>query len=229
MADLPRPLSEADAERLWTEVAADFAATRSRTGLREPGARVWQALRSVPRERFVELGWEDQALDNRPLPIGHGQTISQPFIVALMTALLDPLPTHRVLEIGTGCGYQAAVLARLAAQVVSLERHAALSRVAAAHLRELGLHNVELHVADGWLGWPGGAPYDGIVVTAAPTEVPPALLAQLARPGRLVLPVGPQGLQELRVIDIAADGTMRSRDVLDVSFVPMPAGVAERD
>lgn len=212
------------ADELWHEVAADFAATRARTGIAAPSARVWQALRSVPRERFVGEPWRPQAFDNRPLPIGCGQTISQPFIVALMTALLDPQPTHRVLEIGTGCGYQAAVLARLAAQVVSIERIAALAAQARSHLRELGITNAEVHVADGWQGWPASAPYDRIVVTAGPEEVPPALLAQLARPGRLVLPVGDDGWQVLRVIDQAADGTRSERDVLDVRFVPMPTG-----
>ena len=214
------------AEQLWAEVAADFAATRERTGLRAPGARVWQALRGVPRELFVGLDWQDAALENRPLPIGHGQTISQPFIVALMTALLDPQPSHRVLEIGTGCGYQAAVLARLSERVVSIERHAALAATAREHLLALGIRNVELQVADGWLGWPGLAPYDRIVVTAAPTEVPQALLGQLAAPGRMVLPVGEPSFQHLRVIDKAADGTVHARDVLEVSFVPMPRGVA---
>ena len=212
------------ADALWHEVAADFAATRGRTGIAAPSARVWQALRSVPRERFVDESWRPQAFDNRPLPIGCGQTISQPFIVALMTALLDPQPTHRVLEIGTGCGYQAAVLARLCAQVVSIERIAALAAQARAHLRELGITNAEVHVADGWQGWPAGAPYDRIVVTAGPEEVPPALLAQLARPGRLVLPVGDDGWQVLRVIDQAADGARSERNVLDVRFVPMPTG-----
>ena len=222
MADGARPGSAT--EHLWAEVAADFASTSERTGLRTPSPRVWQALRGVPREVFVDLDWQDAALENRPLPIGYGQTISQPFIVALMTALVDPEPTHRVLEIGTGCGYQAAVLAQLAGRVVSIERIAGLSEEAHGHLRALGIGNVELHVADGWLGWPALAPYDRIVVTAAPTDVPPALLVQLNAPGRMVLPVGPHGYQHLRVIDKAADGALHSRDVLEVTFVPMPQG-----
>ena len=218
-----------DAERLWAEVAGEFAATQARTGLAAPSARVWQALREVPREYFVAAAWRDSACDNRPLPIGHGQTISQPFIVALMTALLDPEPEHRVLEVGTGCGYQSAVLARLVKQVVSIERVAALSALAHENLRRAGIHNVALMVADGWCGAPAEAPFDRILVSAAPTEVPPALLAQLARRGRLVLPVGPRNWQHLRVIDKAADGTLHTRDVLEVSFVPMPEGLVRID
>ena len=214
---------------LWADVAEDFAMSRRRTSLAAPSERVWAALRSVPRERFVGAAWRHAAWQNRPLPIGSGQTISQPFIVALMTALLDPQPTHRILEIGTGCGYQAAVLARLAAEVVSIERVAALAAQARAHLRELGIGNVDVHVADGWQGWPARAPYHGIIVTAGPDRVPPALLQQLARPGRLVLPVGDDGIQVLRVIDVDADGTQHSRDVLDVRFVPMPGGVQAGD
>lgn len=213
------------AAALWAEVAADFRDTARYTGLAEPSARVWQALRAVPRERFVGERWQALAWENRPLPIGAGQTISQPFIVALMTALAEPEAQHRVLEIGTGCGYQAAVLAQLAHQVVSIERIASLAELAQQHLQALRITNVELHVADGWQGWPALAPYDRIVVTAGPDEVPPALVAQLARPGRLVIPVGPEGVQSLRVIDRAADGGFSERDVLDVRFVPMPAGV----
>ncbi|MFO1221109.1 MAG: protein-L-isoaspartate(D-aspartate) O-methyltransferase [Burkholderiaceae bacterium] len=212
-------------DALWAEVAADFRATAHRTGLAAPSARVWQALRAVPRDRFVGDAWRELAWENRPLPIGAGQTISQPFIVALMTALAEPEPQHRVLEIGTGCGYQAAVLAQLAGEVVSVERIAPLAELAREHLRALQIANVEVQVADGWQGWPARAPYDRIVVTAGPDEVPPALLAQLARPGRLVIPVGPDGIQALRVIDRAADGGISERDVLDVRFVPMPEGV----
>lgn len=212
-------------EAMCADIAAHFRATAYCTGLTEPGPRVWQALRAVPRERFVGVPWREQAWDDRALPIGAGQTISQPFIVALMTALAEPAPAHRVLEVGTGCGYQTAVLAQLAAQVVSLERIASLAELARAHLRQLHVANVELHVADGWQGWPAGAPYDRIVVSAGPEEVPGALLAQLACPGRMVIPVGPGGAQALRVIDRAADGRDSEREVLDVRFVPMPEGL----
>jgi protein-L-isoaspartate(D-aspartate) O-methyltransferase len=216
-------------EALWADVAADFRDTARRTGLAEPGPRVWQALRAVPREHFVPEAWRAMAWENRPLPIGAGQTISQPFIVALMTALADPEPQHRVLEVGTGCGYQAAVLAQLAARVVSIERIASLVEMARGHLQALGITNVAVHLADGWLGWPQGAPYDRIVVTAGPDEVPPALIGQLAAPGRLVIPVGAEGIQVLRVIDRAADGRLSERDVLDVRFVPMPEGVEREE
>jgi protein-L-isoaspartate(D-aspartate) O-methyltransferase len=212
-------------EALWADVAADFRDTARRTGLAEPSPRVWRALRAVRRDRFVGEAWRGLAWANRPLPIGAGQTISQPFIVALMTALADPEPQHCVLEVGTGCGYQAAVLAQLALRVVSIERIAALVEQARGHLRELGITNVDVHLADGWLGWPPGAPYDRIVVTAGPDQVPPALVEQLAAPGRLVIPVGADGIQVLRVIDRAADGRLSERDVLDVRFVPMPEGV----
>ena len=212
-------------EAMCADIAAHFRATAHRTGLVEPGPRVWQALRAVPRERFVGAQWRALAWDDRALPIGVGQTISQPFIVALMTALAEPAPAHRVLEVGTGCGYQAAVLAQLAAQVVSIERIASLAELAREHLRQLHVVNVELHVADGWQGWPARAPYDRIVVSAGPEEVPRALLAQLARPGRMVIPVGPGGAQALRVIERAADGRDSERDVLDVRFVPMPEGL----
>lgn len=212
-------------EAMRAGIAAHFRATAQRTGLADPGPRVWQALRAVPREHFVGAQRRAQAWDDRALPIGAGQTISQPFIVALMTALAEPEPQHRVLEVGTGCGYQAAVLAQLAGQVVSIERVAVLAERAREHLRQLQIGNVELHLADGWLGWPARAPYDRIVVTAGPEHVPGALLEQLARPGRLVIPVGPGSAQVLRVIDRAADGSCSERDVLDVRFVPMPEGL----
>ncbi|HOM12490.1 MAG TPA: protein-L-isoaspartate(D-aspartate) O-methyltransferase [Rubrivivax sp.] len=210
---------------MCADIAAHFRATAHLTGLADPGPRVWQALRAVPREDFAGAQWRALAWDDRALPIGAGQTISQPFIVALMTALAEPEPQHRVLEVGTGCGWQAAVLAQLAAQVVSIERIASLAELALEHLRALHIGNVEVHVADGWLGWPARAPYDRIVVTAGPEAVPGALLAQLARPGRLVVPVGPGGAQVLRVIDLWADGRCSERDVLDVRFVPMPKGL----
>ena len=154
-------------------------------------ARVMAALEQVPRERFVPPGFEDAAYDDGPLPIGAGQTISQPLIAAVMTEALALAGGETVLEVGTGSGYQAAILSLLAARVVTVERVPELARSAAARLVALGYRNVEVHEAGGGiLGWPDGAPYDGIIVTAAGPQVPPSLLAQLGPGGRLVMPVG---------------------------------------
>jgi len=159
---------------------------------------------------------------NKPLPIGCGQTISQPFIVALMTELLAPGPEDAVLEVGTGSGYQAAILARLVRQVYSLERIPELANVASQRLRELGVANVEVRTGDGIQGWEEHAPFDGIIVTAAAGEVPPVLVQQLKPGGRLVIPVGsPNRTQDLRVLDKDLQGMVRSRSVLPVVFVPL--------
>jgi protein-L-isoaspartate(D-aspartate) O-methyltransferase len=216
----------ADARRrLLAEIDAEFAATAADTGVARMGPALRAAMAAVPRHRFVPEGWRDESYENHPLPIGHGQTISQPFIVALMTALLDLQPTDRVLEIGTGCGYQAAVLARLAASVVSVEVVPELSAQAAATLAALGVDRVELHVADGHGGWPAGAPYDAIIATAAPLQLPPAWLAQLVPDGRLVAPVGEHGgLQWLQVVRKDAQGHAVTHDALPVRFVPLVPG-----
>jgi protein-L-isoaspartate(D-aspartate) O-methyltransferase len=182
--------------------------------------RVLGALRSVPRHEFVPGEVSRLAYADRPLPIGRGQTISQPFIVALMTHLLEVKPGDRLLEIGTGSGYQAAVLSLLAREVYSVEIVEALGKSAAETLARLGYANVTTRVGDGYLGWEEHAPYDGIMVTAAPDHVPPALLAQLKAGGRLVIPVG-KAFQELVVIEKAADGTATSRRVIPVRFVPL--------
>lgn len=181
--------------------------------------RVLTALRLVPREEFVPEDQKPFAYLNRPLPIGHGQTISQPFIVALMTDLIAPEAHHRVLEIGTGSGYQAAVLARLVSHVYSIEIVAGLGREADATLRRLGISNVSTLIGDGYAGWPEHAPYDGIVVTAAAEQVPPALIEQLAPGGRLVIPVGALA-QELMLIEKTADGATHRTDIIPVRFVP---------
>jgi protein-L-isoaspartate(D-aspartate) O-methyltransferase len=187
--------------------------------------RVIQALASVPRERFVPSEWEEYAYDNRPLPIGHGQTISQPYIVAVMTDLLHVEPHHRVLEVGTGCGYQAAILAKLARQVYSIETVPELARQAADRLSELGITNVEVRHGDGYLGWPEQAPFDGIIVTAAAPQLPQTLVDQLKTGGRLVIPLGPRGGdQELVLLRKEQDGTIDRRSVLPVAFVPMVPG-----
>ncbi|MEZ5585355.1 MAG: protein-L-isoaspartate(D-aspartate) O-methyltransferase [Candidatus Competibacteraceae bacterium] len=159
---------------------------------------------------------------DRPLPIGCGQTISQPFIVALMTELLAPGPEDVVLEVGTGSGYQAAILAHLVRQVYSLERIPELADVASRRLQDLGFTNVEVRTSDGSQGWEEQAPFDGIIVTAAAADVPPVLVRQLKPGGRLVIPVGPpHRTQDLRVLDKDSQGMVRSRSVLPVVFVPL--------
>jgi protein-L-isoaspartate(D-aspartate) O-methyltransferase len=168
--------------------------------------RVLDAMRRVPRHRFVSRELEPAAYDDRPLSIGEGQTISQPLIVALMTLTLDVQGGHTVLEVGTGSGYQAAVLAQLAREVVTIERHQLLADSARALLQELGITNVKVVVGDGTLGWPAGAPYDRILVTAGAPAVPDALKEQLAEGGRLVIPVGPASLQHLTAVDRRQDG-----------------------
>jgi protein-L-isoaspartate(D-aspartate) O-methyltransferase len=179
------------------------------------------ALGRVPRHEFVPVADRDAAYVNAPLPIGCGQTISQPFIVALMTDLLDLDPGSRILEIGTGSGYQCAVLAELAARVHSIEVVAELASEAAVTLARLGYRNVRLRVGDGYLGWPDAAPFDAIIVTSGAADVPPPLIEQLAPGGRLVIPVGrTRGTQSLLVIEKRQDGSVHQRDVLPVAFVP---------
>ena len=211
------------------EIRADFADTAHLTGCARPSPAVEAALAAAPRHRFVPESWRSGAYDNRPLPIGHGQTISQPFIVALMSELLALRPGARVLEIGTGCGWQAAVLAALGARVTSLEIVPELARRAAATLAELGVQGVEVHEADGHAGWPAGAPYDGIIATAAAPELPPAWTQQLAPGGRLVAPLGRAGGdQGLVLLHKRADGRIERREVLGVRFVPLTGHEARR-
>lgn len=193
-------------------------------GVRDP--RVLAAMRAVPRERFVPEARRDEACADHPLPIGAGQTISQPYIVALMSEALQLRGHERVLEIGTGSGYAAAVLARLAAEVHSVERIPGLAEGARRVLAALGVANVQVHVGDGTLGWPAAAPYDAIVVTAAGPQLPPALRAQLAPGGRLVMPVGAShGWQDLlRLTRAAGDGSDapdRLERLCSVAFVPL--------
>ena len=166
-------------------------------------------------------GLAGNAYANRPLPIGHGQTISQPFIVALMTHLLMPRAEHTVLEIGTGSGYQAAVLARLVKRVIGIEIIAELAGHAAELLHSLHLDNVDIHHGDGYLGWPECAPYDGIIVTACTPAIPPALIEQLKPGGRMVIPIGQaHAHQELRLLEKSPIGAVTARNVLPVAFVP---------
>ena len=193
-------------------------------GVRDP--RVLHALRSVPRERFVPAAQRSWAYADRPLPIGYAQTISQPYVVAAMTEALDPQPGDKVLEIGTGSGYQAALLSLLVNEVHSIEIVPELADEARRRLAEEGYANVRVVTGDGFLGLPDHAPFDGIIVTAAPPEVPPALVEQLAPGGRLVIPVG-SSIQELRVLERGPEG-IRETSLFPVRFVPM-TGEAQRE
>jgi len=212
----------AQRKAMLDDIAALTRETRFETGRAILSERVMAALNKVPRHRFVPPGDERYAYANRPLPIGHGQTISQPFIVALMTDLLDLKPGDKVLEIGTGCGYQAAVLGELAREVYTIEIVVPLAKEAAARLAALGYGNVTVRSGDGYLGWPEQAPFDAIMVTAGALEVPPALMQQLKPGGKLVIPVGPQWRgQELLVIEKDTSGKTSTRNVLAVRFVPL--------
>jgi protein-L-isoaspartate(D-aspartate) O-methyltransferase len=209
-------------ERLVAEVDAMYAETERETGLARMSPPVSQALGKVARERFVPPGQRDLAYRNQPLPIGNGQTISQPYIVALSTDLLQPRPEHVVLEVGTGSGYQAAMLAEVVKQVYTIELIEELGRSAAARLAELGYRNVEVRIGDGYAGWPEKAPFDGIIVTAAAPKIPPALVAQLRPGGRMVIPVGSDGwVQYLKVVTKRADSGYDERDIIPVRFVPL--------
>jgi protein-L-isoaspartate(D-aspartate) O-methyltransferase len=181
-----------------------------------------EAIEQVPRDSFVLPQMIDLAFENRPLPIGYGQTISQPYIVALMTDLLEPQPMHTILEIGTGSGYQSAILAQLVHQVYSLEIIPSLAAEAADLVSRLGYTNIDIKSGDGHTGWPEHAPYDGIIITAAAPRLPPALLDQLKPGGRLVIPVGrPYMSQSLLLIQKDMKGKIHSRNILEVAFVPM--------
>lgn len=209
-------------EELLATIEAQARSLARRTGRPRIEQPVLDAMRATDRALFMPPGAAAWAWANAPYPIGHGQTISQPFVVALMTDLLALTPAARVLEIGTGSGYQTAVLARLAREVFSIETIEDLSHQAGTALLASGVGNVRLRVGDGAAGWPDAAPFDAVLVTAAAPAVPPALLAQLAAPGRLVVPVGPQGApQDLRLIERDEHSVLHERSVLDVSFVPL--------
>jgi len=192
-------------------------------GIRDP--KVLQALRSTPRHRFVPPDLASRAYDDTPLPIGHGQTISQPYIVAFMTEILRPQKDHRVLEIGTGSGYQAAVLAALVREVFTMEIVAALADSATVRLKELGYRNVQVARGDGYHGWPQQAPFDAIIVTAAAGHIPPPLVAQLREGGRMVIPVGgPFAVQSLVLITKDSRGGLSTENLMAVRFVPLTGG-----
>ena len=213
--------------RLANEVARDVRDTGRETGRLALDKRVIDALRTIPRHLFVPENLRNAAYQNRPLPIGHGQTISQPYIVALMTDLLRTKPTDVVLEVGTGSGYQAAILSPLVKRVYSVEIIEPLARQATARLQSLGYKNVVTRHADGYNGWPEHGPFDAIIVTAAATHIPPPLIQQLKPGGRMIIPVGgPFATQSLMLVEKTAAGKVRTRNVLPVQFVPLtrPAG-----
>lgn len=215
---------------------ADYAARRMQMverqlkglgrGIRDP--RVLKAMGEVPRHELVPALYRDAAYGDHPLPIGHGQTISQPYIVAFMTEQLEAKPTDRVLEIGTGSGYQAAVLSRLVKEVYTIEIVKPLAERAAADLKRLGYGNVVVKAGDGYLGWPEHAPFDAIIVTCAPEDVPKPLVEQLKEGGRMIIPVGrANGDQELYLLE-KEGGKVKQKAVLPVRFVPMTGEVERR-
>jgi protein-L-isoaspartate(D-aspartate) O-methyltransferase len=189
-------------------------------------AAVLRALDEVPREHFVESGFEGSAYADQALPIACGQTISQPFVVAYMTEQLDVSPEHRVLEIGTGSGYQAAILSRLVREVVSIERFRTLAEAARKRIETLGYQNVEVRVGDGLAGAPDRAPFDRIIVTAATETLPEALVEQLADHGVMLLPLGPQSGTQRLVKVIKSGGEVRQEELIAVRFVPLLPGQA---
>ena len=218
------PDAHEDARRGMLEAVARLVAdTRVETGRAVLAPEVMRALSEVPRHEFVPPAREDQAYENRPLPIGYGQTISQPYIVALMTDLLGAGPGGKVLEVGTGSAYQAAVLAALGVRVYSVEIIAPLAESAARRLARLGYDGVDVKLGDGYYGWPEHAPFDAIIVTAAADHVPPPLVRQLASGGRIVIPVGPRfGIQRLLLVEKGdEDGEVFARSILPVRFVPL--------
>lgn len=208
--------------QMVADIAAMARVTYAETSRLAFSERVMAAMNKVPRHRFVPAEQLPYAYENRPLPIGHGQTISQPYIVALMTDLLEPKPTDVVLEIGTGSGYQAAILAELTAKVYTIEIIDAVAKRAHELLAALGYRNVATRIGDGYNGWPDAAPFDGILVTAAAAHLPQPLVDQLAPGGRLVIPVGARWqVQELLVVEKKSDGSTAIKRTLPVRFVPL--------
>jgi len=202
-----------------------YAETRGLTGLPAMAPRVRAALGKVERHRLVPAAQRGLAYRNHPLPIGQGQTISQPYIVALSTDLIAPEAHHVVLEVGTGSGYQAAVLAEIVQRVYSIEILESLGVAASIALKDLQYKNIEIRIGDGYQGWPEKAPFDAIVVTAAAPQVPDALVAQLKSGGRMVIPVGsPSGTQNLLLISKDSTGNVKSKTILPVRFVPLVPG-----
>jgi len=209
-------------EEMLRTIETETRLTQDFTGKLTLQPEIMEAMGRVPREEFVPEHLKPMAYENHPLPIGNGQTISQPFIVALMTELLNPGPNDVILEVGAGSGYQTAVLSLLVKQVYALEIIASLAKVASARLRKLGYGNVEVRQGDGNSGWPEHAPFDGIIVAATAPHVPPALQEQLKPGGKIVIPIGyPEMSQELLVLEKDESGKFTTQDILPVAFVPL--------
>jgi protein-L-isoaspartate(D-aspartate) O-methyltransferase len=216
-------------ERMLQEIEADTALTARQTGRSSLDDRVLAAMGRVPRHEFVPSELRRHAYDNRPLPIGYGQTISQPYIVALMTDLLALSEDARVLEIGTGSGYQAAVLAELGARVFTIEIIPELGSEVTERFARLGYDEVTSRVGDGYYGWEEEGPFEAIIVTAASPTIPPPLIAQLEPGGVMVIPVGsPFSVQQLTLVEKDETGVVRTRQVLPVAFVPLTGGGQDR-
>lgn len=204
------------------EIEADVRLTSFYINKKELDPKVMDAMGKVPRHEFVPWQERHKAYENRPLPIGHGQTISQPYIVALMTDLLEPKRQHKVLEVGTGSGYQAAILAELVAEVFTIEIIEPLGNEAKERLKQLNYKNAHVRIGDGYYGWEEHGPFDGIVVTAAASHIPPPLIHQLKPGGRMVIPVGTRFMvQQLVVVEKDAKGKVTTRQILPVRFVPL--------
>ena len=212
-------------QQMVREIRQNVADTTRYIGRPALNERVMTAMGTVPRHEFVPALMQASAYQNRPLPIGHGQTISQPYIVALMTDLVDLDEQDTVLEIGTGSGYQAAILSELVKKVYSIEIVAALGRSAGKRLQRLGYDNVETRIGDGYYGWPGQQPFDAIVVTAALSHIPPPLVQQIKPGGIMLIPVGSQfQVQQLTLVRKDEEGGVTTRQVLPVRFVPLTGG-----
>jgi len=209
-------------QRMIGDIEGEVAFTRHMIGRDHLAPQVMAAMCEVPRDAFVPPDLLDAAFDNGPLPIGYGQTISQPYIVALMTDMLQLQPEYRVLEIGTGSGYQTAILSQLCRQVYSMEVVPELSESAQRLFQQLGYDNILTRTGNGYEGWPEHAPYDGIIVTAAASEIPHALMEQLKPGGKMVIPVGePYSHQELFLVEKDPQGEIRIQAILGVAFVPL--------